>query len=42
VTYIVLDSERHENAIAALIVVGEVWDEQVRRRLAEPVAPPAP
>ncbi|MCX5641525.1 MAG: serine/threonine protein kinase [Planctomycetota bacterium] len=31
-----------ENAIAALIVVGEVWDEQVRRRLAEPVAPPAP
>ena len=31
-----------EKAIAADIVVGEVWDEQVRRRLAEPVAPPAP
>jgi WD40 repeat protein/serine/threonine protein kinase len=31
-----------EKYMAALIVVGEVWDEQVRRRLAEPVAPPAP
>jgi WD40 repeat protein len=31
-----------EKAIAARIVVGEVWDEQVRRRLAESVAPPAP
>jgi WD40 repeat protein len=31
-----------ENAIAALIVVGEVWDEQVRRRLGESVAPLAP
>ncbi len=31
-----------ENAIAALIVVGEVWDEQVRRRLTKSVAPPAP
>ena len=31
-----------EKAIAARIVVGEVWDEQVRRRLAKSVAPPAP
>ena len=31
-----------EKYIAALIVVGEVWDEQARRRLAESVAPPAP
>ncbi|NBQ15337.1 MAG: hypothetical protein EBU31_12225, partial [Proteobacteria bacterium] len=31
-----------EKRIAALIVVGEVWDKQVRRRLGESVAPLAP
>jgi hypothetical protein len=31
-----------EKRIAARIVVGEIWDAQVRRRLAESVAPPAP
>jgi WD40 repeat protein/serine/threonine protein kinase len=40
----VLDDPRFagEKRIAALIVVGEVWDEQVRRRLGESVAPLAP